>query len=196
MTVGEPIALVVVRDGVRLNLLAHPKVTEQTDLLGNVHKVPTLGIGSSPDATERVVFTPLSAIGEAGRKIGDMVTTTFVGLGQMIVGTRSPSELGGTLRIAQGVGQAAQLGIAGVADYVILLSVNLGLINLFPIPLLDGGRLLFYGVEAVIRRPLGLRVQEYGLRIGLFLVFALMLFTTRNDLLDLRVWDFIKRVIS
>jgi regulator of sigma E protease len=77
-----------------------------------------------------------------------------------------------------------------------LLSINLGLINLFPVPLLDGGHLLFYGIEALQGRPLGSRAQEYGFRIGLILVFALMLFATRNDLVDLRVWEFIKGLVS
>ena len=125
-----------------------------------------------------------------------MVGATLKGIGQMILGQRDSSEVGGPLRIAKGAGAAAKIGLGGVAYYIILLSINLGLFNLFPVPLLDGGHLLFYGIEALRGRPLGARAQEYGFRLGLFLVFALMLFTTRNDLLDLRVWDFIKRVIS
>ena len=98
--------------------------------------------------------------------------------------------------IAKGAGAAAKLGLGGVAYYIILLSINLGLFNCFPVPLLDGGHLMFYVIEVVRGRPLGPKAQEYGFRLGLFLVFALMLFSTRNDLLDLRVWDFIKRVVS
>ncbi len=196
MSVGEPIALVVTRDDQRLDLLAHPQIKEVTDLFGNVHKTPLLGILPDTAATELVRFNPATALAESVTQTWDMVGATLKGIGQMILGQRDSSEVGGPLRIAKGAGAAAKIGLGGVAYYIILLSINLGLFNLFPVPLLDGGHLLFYGIEALRGRPLGARAQEYGFRLGLFLVFALMLFTTRNDLLDLRVWDFIKRVIS
>jgi regulator of sigma E protease len=196
MSVGEPIPLVVTRDDQRVELLAHPQIKEVTDLFGNVHKTPLLGILPDTAATELVRFNPATALAESVTQTWDMVGATLKGIGQMIVGQRDSSEVGGPLRIAKGAGAAAKIGLGGVAYYIILLSINLGLFNLFPVPLLDGGHLLFYGIEALRGRPLGQRAQEYGFRLGLFLVFALMLFTTRNDLLDLRVWDFIKRVIS
>ncbi|HMA48253.1 MAG TPA: RIP metalloprotease RseP [Magnetospirillaceae bacterium] len=196
MSVGEPIPLVVTRDDQRVELLAHPQIKEVTDLFGNVHKTPLLGILPDTAATELVRFNPATALWESVTQTWDMVGSTLKGIGQMILGERDSSEVGGPLRIAKGAGAAAKIGLGGVAYYIILLSINLGLFNLFPVPLLDGGHLLFYGIEALRGRPLGQRAQEYGFRLGLFLVFALMLFTTRNDLLDLRVWDFIKRVIS
>lgn len=196
MSVGEPIPLVVTRDDQRVELLAHPQIKEVTDLFGNVHKTPLLGILPDTAATELVRFNPATALAESVTQTWDMVGATLKGIGQMILGQRDSSEVGGPLRIAKGAGAAAKIGLGGVAYYIILLSINLGLFNLFPVPLLDGGHLLFYGIEALRGRPLGQRAQEYGFRLGLFLVFALMLFTTRNDLLDLRVWDFIKRVIS
>ncbi len=196
MSVGEPIPLVVTRDDQRVELLAHPQIKEVTDLFGNVHKTPLLGILPDTAATELVRFNPATALAESVTQTWDMVGATLKGIGQMILGQRDSSEVGGPLRIAKGAGAAAKIGLGGVAYYIILLSINLGLFNLFPVPLLDGGHLLFYGIEALRGRPLGARAQEYGFRLGLFLVFALMLFTTRNDLLDLRVWDFIKRVIS
>jgi regulator of sigma E protease len=196
MSVGEPIPLVVTRDDQRVELLAHPQIKEVTDLFGNVHKTPLLGILPDTAATELVRFNPATALAESVTQTWDMVGATLKGIGQMILGQRDSSEVGGPLRIAKGAGAAAKIGLGGVAYYIILLSINLGLFNLFPVPLLDGGHLLFYGIEVLRGRPLGQRAQEYGFRLGLFLVFALMLFTTRNDLLDLRVWDFIKRVIS
>lgn len=196
MSVGEPIDLVIARKEERLNLTAHPQIKEITDLFGNVHKTPLLGILPDTSATELVRFNPATALGESVVQTWDMVGATLKGIGQMITGQRDSSEVGGPLRIAKGAGAAAKIGLGGVAYYIILLSINLGLFNCFPVPLLDGGHLMFYSIEAVRGRPLGPRAQEYGFRLGLFLVFALMLFTTRNDLLDLRVWDFIKRVIS
>jgi regulator of sigma E protease len=196
MSVGEPIPLIISRNDENLTLLAHPQIKEITDLFGNVHKTPLLGILPDSSATELVRFNPATALVESVQQTADMVGATLKGIGQMITGQRDSSEIGGTLRIAKGAGAAAKLGLGAVAYYIILLSINLGLFNCFPIPMLDGGHLMFYAIEAVRGRPLGPKVQEYGFRLGLFLVFALMLFTTRNDLLDLRVWDFIKRVVS
>ena len=113
----------------------------------------------------------------------------------MIVGDRSAEELGGPLKIAKLSGQMAQGGFDNLIFFMAALSVNLGLINLFPIPLLDGGHLLFMAVEAIRGRPLGERAQEYGFRFGLILVLILMVFATWNDLVDLRVVEFIKELI-
>lgn len=196
MSVGEPISLTVEREQQRLNLLAHPQIKEVTDLFGNVHKTPILGILPDQSATELVRFNPATAVFEAANQTVEMVGATLKGIGQMITGQRDATEVRGALGIAKGAGAAAKIGIGAVAYYIILLSINLGLFNLFPVPMLDGGHLMFYVIEAVRGRPLGAKAQEYGFRLGLFLVFALMLFSTRNDLLDLRVWDFIKRVVS
>lgn len=194
--VEEELSLGVVRNGERMTVKARPKVTEVKDALGNVHKLPVLGIAASPDSTELVRHNPASAMTAAVKETGSIVGATFTALGQMISGTRDSEELGGPLRIAKGAGQAAQLGLVSVISFTILLSINLGLINILPVPLLDGGHLLFYGIEAVRGKPLGARAQEYGFRVGLFLVFALMIFATRNDLIDLKVWDLLKGLVS
>ncbi len=196
LRLGEPLALLVLRDGREVALTANPRITEMTDMFGNVRKVPVLGIGAAADSTEVVQHGPGSALVEAVRETGGMVSATLEGLGQMITGVRPADELGGPLRIAKEAGQASQLGFATIVMITILLSINLGLINLFPIPLLDGGHLVFYAVEAVRGRPLGERAQEYGFRIGLFVVLALMIFATSNDLVDLKVWEMIKGVAS
>jgi regulator of sigma E protease len=196
LTVGEPVTLLIEREGKTRQVIARPRITEVKDVFGNAHKTPVLGIVADPNSTEIVHYAPVQALWAAAEETGEMVSSTLIGLGQMVSGQRESDELGGPLRIAKGAGQAAQLGIGSVVFYTILLSINLGLINLFPVPLLDGGHLLFYGIEALQGRPLGLRAQEYGFRIGLILVFALMLFATRNDLVDLRVWEFIKGLVS
>ena len=105
----------------------------------------------------------------------------------MIVGSRSPDELSGILRIGQYSGQAANKGLSVVLWFMAVLSVNLGLINLLPIPVLDGGHLLFYGVEAIKGRPMAERVQEWGYRVGFSLLVLLMVFATYNDLRHLNV---------
>ena len=93
-------------------------------------------------------------------------------------------------------GDVWQAGVISVLMFATVLSINLGLINLFPVPMLDGGHLLFYGIEALRGRPLGLRAQEYGLRIGVAMVFALMVFATWNDLVHLRVVDFFVNLVT
>ncbi len=196
LTVGDPVQLVIERAGATVQVTALPRVTEVKDVFGNAHKTPVLGIVADPNSTEVVHYNPPQALWAATQETGEMVSSTLIGLGQMVTGQRETDELGGPLRIAKGAGQAAQLGVGSVVFYTILLSINLGLINLFPVPLLDGGHLLFYGIEALQGRPLGPRAQEYGFRVGLILVFALMLFATRNDLVDLRVWEFIKGLVS
>ncbi len=117
-------------------------------------------------------------------------------VGQMIVGQRGTEDLGGPLRIAKTAGDVAQTGqVMLLWYYMALLSISLGLINLFPIPILDGGHLLFYAIEAVRGRPLGERAQEYGFRIGLALVLTLMVFVTFNDLIQLKVIAFLRELI-
>lgn len=196
LRIGEPLEMVVLRDGSEVVLTAQARVTELTDNFGNVHRMPVLGIAAPEGSTEIRRHGPVSATATAVEETYKMVASTFTALGQMISGARDSNELGGPLRIAKGAGQAAQLGIESIVFFVILLSINLGLINLFPIPMLDGGHLAYYAVEAVRGRPLGVRAQEYGFRIGLFLVFALMIFATRNDLVDLKVWEFFKGLTS
>jgi len=194
--VGDPVALELVRDGGTLTLNVTPRIVEMTDLFGNVQKVPLLGIGVPEGSSEIVRLGPFQAVGEALRGTETMVSSTFIGLGQIITGRRGSDELGGPLRIAKDVGQAATLGFRAVVMFGVLLSINLGLINLFPVPLLDGGHLMFYFAEAILGRPLGPKAQEYGFRIGFFLVFALMIFVTGNDLVNLKVWEALKSLLS
>ena len=196
LNVGDTLSVVVERDGHPMTITVTPRVTETESLFGEVHRIPVLGIRAGAGSTEVIHHGPISALTAAVAETANIVGSTFTAIGQMIEGTRSAEELGGPLRIAQGAGQAAQLGIASLISYTILLSINLGLINLFPIPMLDGGHLAFYAIEGARGRPLGARAQEYSFRVGLFLVFALMIFATRNDLAGFKVWESFKRLIS
>jgi regulator of sigma E protease len=117
-------------------------------------------------------------------------------LGQMIVGDENPEQLRGVLGIAQISGDVAQRGFVAIIFFMAALSLNLGLINLFPIPMLDGGHLAFYAVEAVRGRPLGEKAQEYGFRFGLVLVLLLFLYATRNDLMHLKVFEMLKNLVT
>jgi regulator of sigma E protease len=118
------------------------------------------------------------------------------GLWQIVSGRRAVSDLGGPVKIAQVTGQSASLGVLPFIELVALLSINLGFINLLPVPMLDGGHLFFYVIEAVRRRPLSAQALEVAFRGGLALVFALMIFLTINDLGSLGLWDRLQRLIG
>ncbi len=191
----EPIEIVVLRDGAEIALTARPILTEVTDDFGNQQKVGRLGISHS--GVELVRHGPLTALWRATEKTGAYTVAILKAVGQMIVGDRSATELGGPLRIAKMSGQVAEYGWGSVVQLMWMLSISLGLINLFPIPILDGGHLLFYAIEAVRGRPLGERAQEYGFRIGLALVLSLMVFATWNDIVHhVRVFDFFKSLVT
>jgi len=121
---------------------------------------------------------------------------TLHAVGQMIVGSRPADEIGGILRIGQMSGEVTREGMVNTILFVALLSINLGLINLFPIPLLDGGHLLFYVFEAVSGRQMGRRAEEWGMRVGLALVLSLMLFAAWNDLVRIGVIRFITNLFA
>nr|WP_295827726.1 RIP metalloprotease RseP [uncultured Azospirillum sp.] len=191
---GESLAIELKRDGRVMTLTATPESQTVTDRLGNAHQIGLLGISRGSVGMMR--HDPLTAVWQAGREVAGMITGTFTALGQMVQGSRGTEELGGPLRIAQMSGEVAQSGWYPLVWFMTFLSVNLGLINLFPVPMLDGGHLLFYGIEKLLGRPLGARAQEYGFRIGLALVLTLMVFATWNDLVQLRVVDFFRGLVS
>ncbi len=191
---GVSLEVVVLRGGEEIMMVMVPKQSELVDNFGNRQKIGLLGITRS--GIEYVQHDVPTAVWRAGKETLELSVATLEAIGQIIVGARSAEELGGPLRIAQLSGQVAESGLVAVLWFMAVLSINLGLINLFPIPLLDGGHLLFYIIEFVQGRPLGERAQEFGFRIGIALVFSLMLFVTFNDLVQLEVFDFIKRLIT
>lgn len=180
---GEPVEIVVDRGGELLTLTATPKVMEIKDLSGKAVKIGLIGVRQSGQAY--VTRNPVSALFEATKESIKLSRYALQTVGQMIVGKRDFSDLGGPVKIAQISGDVAKLGFVPFISLIAMLSINLGMVNLFPIPMLDGGHLLFYLIEAVRRKPLGVRTQEFGLRIGLVLVLGLMLFVTINDLVNL-----------
>jgi regulator of sigma E protease len=191
---GRTLEVTVRRDGRDVSLTVVPETHEIKDRFGNVQRVGLLGIRGG--AARQVVHGPVEAFHQAGREMGAMISGTLASLGQIVEGTRGTEELGGPLRIAQMSGEVAEVGLVALISFMAFLSINLGLINLFPIPILDGGHLLFYAVEAVLGRPLGLRAQEYGFRIGLALVITLLVFVTWNDIVQLRLVEFVRGLIS
>jgi regulator of sigma E protease len=177
---GQSMQIVLERNGTPVTVTATPRLSVQTDNFGNEHRIGLLGIKSGP--REHRQHDPLSAGWRAVIETFRLTGSMLEAIGQMIVGVRDTEEIGGPIAIAKMSGEVAQLGISQLLWFMAVLSINLGMINLFPVPMLDGGHLLFYGIEAVRGRPLGERAQEWGFRIGLALVLTLMLFATWNDL--------------
>jgi len=194
LNLDQPLQLVVLREGQELTLTAHPEIVDQEDNFGNVHRMARLGIAAS--GTEYVRYGPAEAVLHAGRETYALSMATLRAVGQIITGVRSADELRGPAGIAEISGQVAMAGIVSVIWFMAVLSINLGLINLFPVPMLDGGHLLFYAVEAVRGRPLGERAQEIGFRIGLALVLTLFVFVTWNDLVRLKFFDILTGLVT
>jgi regulator of sigma E protease len=188
-----PMTIVVRRDAKLVSLHVTPKLVVQKDRLGT-HRIGQLGIrGGVPRYVRR---SPAGAVAGAVAETWNLSSTTMQALWQMVIGRRGAGELGGPLRIAELSGKVAQLGIAPLLSLIAMLSVNLGLINLFPVPVLDGGHLLFYAAEAIRGRPLGQRAQEVGFRLGVALVLTLMVFATWNDLVHTGIVDIVKRFVT
>ena len=188
---GDRLSLIVSRDGEQLPVEAVPTLREIEAEDGSRLELPVLGISADTSVRD-----PLTAVIMAVEETVALTWFTIATIGEMIIGERGTEDIGGPIRIAEMSGTVAQIGLVAVIWFMAVLSINLGLINLFPIPMLDGGHLLFYGVEAVRGRPLGERAQEYGFRIGLALVLMLMVFATWNDLVHLQVVDYIRDAIS
>ncbi|MGE0774222.1 MAG: RIP metalloprotease RseP [Sphingomonadaceae bacterium] len=167
---------------------------QESDRFGNEFRRGQLGIM----ATDRVIvpLAPTEVVGAALRHTRDIVSMMVETIMQVITGRRSVEELGGPLKIAQFSGQQATLGAAAFVEFMAMISINLGFINLLPIPLLDGGHLFFYLVEAVRRRPLNPIVQEWAFRSGFALLLGLMLFVTLNDLTSFGLWDHLAGLIG
>jgi regulator of sigma E protease len=192
---GEPLKLQVQRGGQVIDLEAQPKIIEVTDIFGNVHRIGRLGVGSSGPG-EIVHYGPATALWVATVETYRTGASMLKSIGQMLTGVRPPSEVGGVLSIAQMSGDVFSQGFWATISFVVLISINLGLINLFPIPLLDGGHLLFYVFEAVSGRQMGRRAEEWGMRVGLALVLSLMLFAAWNDLVRIGVIRFITNLFA
>ncbi len=184
ISAGEPLKIEVERGGVPVTLTATPQLRELKDNFGNVHRLGVLGISRSMAAgdikTEKM--GPLAAIGAGAEETWSVVSRTLSYIGGVFTGREAADQLGGPIRIAQVSSQVATAGFLPLIQLTAVLSVSIGLLNLFPIPLLDGGHLLFFFFEAIRGRPLPDRALDIGFRVGMVLVLLLMGFAMRNDL--------------
>lgn len=191
---GEAILLIVERDGATREITVTPDAVTETDRFGNEISFGRLGIQSNQMTVEKL--DPLNAVLVATSETGSIITQTLDAVGEMLVGVRGTEELGGPLRIAEMSGTVAQSGLVMTLWFTAVLSINLGLINLFPVPILDGGHLMFYALEAIRGRPLGERAQEWASIAGLSMVVMLMLFVTWNDLMRFDVVGYLGSLIG
>lgn len=193
---GNVLAIDLTRNGAPFSVEVQPGTVRDKDPETG-KEITFVGLGMRN--TQQSVIQDIS-IGQsvvvASTDIYRATVGTLKGLWQMIVGARSTDEIGGVLRIAKMSGDIAEIGLVSLIAFSAALSINLGLINLFPVPMLDGGHLVYYAVEAVRGKPLGDRAQEFGLKVGLAMVLSLMLFATWNDLVYLKVVDFVKSLFT
>jgi regulator of sigma E protease len=187
----QKIDVTIEREANRLTLAAVPTLKEVPDNFGKTHRFGILGIQGPKD---RLKVGPIEAVGYGAAETWSIVDETFSYLYRMVTGRESADQLGGPVGIALMSSEAAKLGFDVLIRWVAAISVSIGLLNLFPIPLLDGGHLLFYGLEGVRGRPLSERTQEIGFRIGFAIVLMLLVFATYNDIPRLfavfhRIWS-------
>ncbi len=193
---GRTLAFGVERNGARIELKATPRLTEEKGVLGGTRQIGVLGVKRSlaPGDVKVRKVGPVAALQLGLQETWSIVDGTFTYLGRWITGHESANQIGGPVGIALMSGEAARLGFDVLMRWAAAISVSIGLLNLFPIPLLDGGHLLFYGFEAVRGRPLSDRAQEVGFRIGFAIVLMLMIFATYNDIW--RVIDLVHKLLS
>ena len=178
------VTMVIERGGDTQTVVLVPESTETTDRFGNIHRVGRIGVAKDIDATDVSLYrpNPVEALGMTLEEIRFIVDRTAAFLGDFFVGRGDVEQLGGPVKVAKVSGEVATLGVVALINLMALLSLNIGIFNLFPIPMLDGGHLLYYAYEALRGRPLSQRVQEIGYRFGLAVVFSLMVFTLINDI--------------
>ncbi len=191
---AERVEIVVERGEERRAFEATLGVLEERDQFGQSFRVGLLGVGATDRVMDRV---PAHRLIPAATGYTVALTRSMIdGLVQIITGRRSIDDIGGPMKMAQIAGQQASLGFFEFAQLLALFSINLGFINLLPVPMLDGGHLLFYSIEAVRRRPVSVRAQEWAFRGGLAFVLALIVFTTINDLDSFGLWERLGRLIG
>jgi len=197
MSTDEFIKFTVNRYDQDLTFRVKPNIVEGKDNLGNKISKRMIGIklGAYNNEVNHVKLGPAKALFYAVNEVYYVSTSSLKYIGSMITGNGDTSQLGGPIRIAKISGQVAEFGILPFISLMAYISISLGLINLFPIPMLDGGHLMFYGIEKVLGRPLSQKTQEGFFRIGMFLLLSLMFFTTFNDLKDVGLFKFFNNYI-
>ena len=179
---GAPMVFDVERDGKKVSITAAPKYEEVDDGFGNKVRRALLGISrkhSGDSVSER--YGPIKALGYGVDQTWFIIKSTFTFLYGVIAGREDVKQLGGPVKILDMSSKVAEYGVAALVGWIALLSVSIGLINLFPIPILDGGHLLYYAIEAVRGKPLSAKMQDFGFRVGMAFILMLMLFVTYND---------------
>ena len=192
---GQPLSILLRRGERTVTLTVVPDEVEDTQY-GSTQKIGRLGVSRPSGDMVFVRYDPFTAVWKATVRTYDLTASILGALGQIVTGQRTAKELGGPVRIAQISGNMAQAGLVMVLQFAAILSINLGLINLFPIPLLDGGHLFFYGVEAVRGRPVGEKAMGYSLNIGMALILCLTVFVTWNDLVQMRVFEYLIGLVT
>lgn len=181
---GNELIFTVERGTQTLDLNVVPDMREERDPFGRMFKRGLIGIqrSNAPDKWRVHSVGPLEAIGRGAQEMWSNITATVAGLGDMIKGRQSAEQMGGPILMAEVTGKVAEAGWEPLMRLIAMFSANIGFLNLLPIPVLDGGHLMFYGIEAVRRKPLSDRFQQVGFQIGLALIIALMIFVNFNDL--------------
>lgn len=195
LNLDQEITVKYERAGTVMTTLATPDIQIDKDILGKDVRIGRLGVRSG-DVGERIMLGPVESLIEGTHRVVEISGVMLKGIWQMVTGVRPADEIGGVIRIGYMSGELAQAGLWSLVMFSAMLSVNLGLVNLFPVPLLDGGHLVYYTIEAIRGRPLGERMQEWGFRIGIAFVLGLMLFATWNDLVYFDVIDYIKALVT
>ncbi|MDH3195604.1 MAG: RIP metalloprotease RseP [Hyphomicrobiales bacterium] len=188
LAAGNTLTIIVERGGERIALTPTPERREMDDGLGGTHRVGVLGITRNMEEGDLVYkrFGPLQAVVEGVKETGHIIERTMTYVGRLFAGRETADQLSGPIRVAQVSGLIASSGgVPALLHLSAILSVSIGLINLFPVPMLDGGHLVFYAIEAIRGRPVSRRAQEIGFRIGLALVIMLFVFVTFNDIVRL-----------
>jgi regulator of sigma E protease len=187
LSAGNSLVILIERKGIQKEITVTPRMTDLKDRFGNDYSVGILGVTSSDDKSNirQVEHNVFSATSLAVSQTWSVATRTLTFLGQVIVGRQDASQLRGPVGIAQISSQVATLGYDRLIMLAAVLSVSIGLLNLFPVPMLDGGHLLFYAIEAAKGSPLSVKAQEMSYRFGMLCMLGLMLFATRNDIMRL-----------
>ena len=212
LSAGDPVRFTVERAGAEIDLIATPVRREETDPIAGRVSVGRIGLGLASTAAEsrHVRYNPIQAVGRGVQETGDILGTTLTYLGRIFTGRESGDQLSGPLGIAKASGALTNAAVAANPDpmatvlnllltltsFAAILSIGIGFLNLLPIPVLDGGHLVFYAYEAVAKKPVAAAVQEAGYRVGLALLAGLMLFATWNDLQKLNLFQFLGGLVS
>ncbi|MEZ5928807.1 MAG: RIP metalloprotease RseP [Parvularculaceae bacterium] len=205
---GEHLVFTVERDGQTITIEATPRRTETTDSFGNPVTTGMLGVRPDPSGYKRITYSPVAALGAASEKVWEVISVSMKFLGRLITGKEDLGQLGGPIKMAQYAGQSAMSGfdqseyqtkpsfltmievsLINFINFAALASVSIGFLNLLPVPVLDGGHLMYYAYEAIARRPMGARAQAIGFRVGIVLLASLMLFVTWNDISKLPLFQ-------